>query len=171
MLRSKGKTGAMEDVLDEVDRALQAGLFYLALAGALTVPDLCAVAETPELGVRARYERWWDEHLGQEYAQMAGGAVAYQLRCAVLHEGSYQLRSGGFSRVIFLEPGGSIQGHLNIVNDALWLDLPTLVRDILVAGRTWRSGVTEEVESRLERHVRRHPNGLAPYIVGCPVIA
>lgn len=47
-----------------------------------------------------------------------------------------------------------------------------LIRDITTAGRAWLRSHSDDptVERNLDRFVRRHPEGIAPYIEGLPVI-
>lgn len=81
---------------------------------------------------------------------------------------------GTYSRVVFLEPGGApgIVAHCNALNDALNLDVNTFVNDVTAEAREWLNEVsgTEPFETNLAQSMRRHPNGMAPYIEGVSVI-
>ena len=62
--------------------------------------------------------------------------------------------------------------HCNRINDALNLDLPRFCFDLVAAARAWLDAVegTQPYETNAAAGVRRHPNGLAPYIVGMPLL-
>ena len=63
--------------------------------------------------------------------------------------------------------------HNNVLNDALNLDIQTFCWDVVGSAREWQQTVlgTEPYERNLDRFVRLHPDGLAPYVVGMPVIS
>jgi hypothetical protein len=55
---------------------------------------------------------------------------------------------------------------------AVVLDLPTFCVEMLAAARSWQAAVqgTQPFETNLERLIRRHPEGIPPFVVGRPVI-
>jgi hypothetical protein len=175
----------MRDVLDQVDAAIDAGLYYVALMGALTIPDLCAALETPDEPVGKRWSRWYEANIQGGYLDGPGGVPwlsgrdAYQFRCAFLHEGSAQpAKETRHGRIIFVEPGGPITVHLNSFRmgevKALAIDVQMFVHDVTSAARRWLDAIegTEPFETNLRsRVVTRHADGLPPFIGGAPVIA
>jgi hypothetical protein len=91
----------------------------------------------------------------------------------MLHQARARPHKGNFSRVMFLEPNArGIFMHRNIFNDALNLDIGTFCRDVIDGARAWLPTVdaTPEFQANLSAFMTRHPNGIAPYIVGMPVI-
>jgi hypothetical protein len=89
----------METILEEIERALAAELWYAAIVMALTLPDICASLEAvpnarPD-GQRARYQSWVRRygtyHLG------VGDEDCWSLRCGVVHEGKYA--NGGMGNI------------------------------------------------------------------------
>jgi hypothetical protein len=62
---------------------------------------------------------------------------------------------------------------MNILNDALNIDVRLFCTEMVDSARRWLIGVvaTEPYETNLNAFVRRYPNGLAPYIGGMPVIS
>lgn len=91
-------------LIDDVNKALDAEAYMAALSLVLTLPDVCAKAEYGDsLGNKARYIKWYDEHIGQyEKAPIKSGEVEmpylsgeviYQLRCSVLHQGTPNIDS------------------------------------------------------------------------------
>lgn len=94
----------IEKIIDNIDKALKVEAYWAALALMLTLPDICAKAQYPNLrGNKNRYIKWYNEHIG--YSEKPSyetkndiempylsGEVIYQLRCAVLHEGSATIK-------------------------------------------------------------------------------
>lgn len=89
----------IERIIIDINKALDAEAYMAALSLVLTLPDICAKAEYGDtMHNRERYEKWYNEYLGQyekaptspdeEEMPYLSGEVVYQLRCAVLHEGT-----------------------------------------------------------------------------------
>lgn len=100
------------------------------------------------------------------------GEDCYLLRCSMLHQGTTQHPTGNFSRFLCTEPGGGTM-HNNIMNDALNLDVALFVNDIVEAALAWIATAerTPNYQSNFPRFIQRHPRGLAPFIIGVPVIS
>ena len=86
-------------MIDEINKALDLGLYLCALSLALTLPDICGKAEYPNANVTTRYIEWFNEYIGKyekcpqrndedEILPYASGEVIYQLRCSLFHQGS-----------------------------------------------------------------------------------
>lgn len=80
----------------------------------------------------------------------------------------------GYSRVLFVEPSATTNVfHNNILNDALNIDIRLFVRDLIAGVLEWLQHA--EGSANYQRNyalfMQRYPNGLAPHIVGVPVIA
>ena len=91
----------------------------------------------------------------------------------MLHQGSTRHRNSPYTRIVFAEPGDSrLILHNNILNGALNIDVRIFCEDVCQAAELWWQGAatSPNVEKNLERFVTRYPHGLAPYIVGIPVI-
>jgi hypothetical protein len=79
-----------------------------------------------------------------------------------------------FSRVFFTLPvPNNIVLHNNVINDALNLDAVTFCRDMIDAVTAWfaANASSPNVVANFPRLMRHYPNGLAPYVIGIPVIA
>jgi hypothetical protein len=90
----------MLQLIDDVNKALDAECYYSALTLALTFPDICGKAEYPQKSSTAkRYKDWYDEQIGK-YEQCPceqcrntpmpylSGEVVYSLRNSLLHQGT-----------------------------------------------------------------------------------
>ena len=163
----------METILSEIERALDAGLYYLAIVLALTLPDICAALESNDGRTTSdKYKAWYDANLVDELGGLTA-ADCYSIRCGVVHQGRLGFPGKQFGRVIFSVP--TSQGHIfhnNVINDALQFDAVLFTRTILNAVRGWvkRSAADPNVQANLPNLIQHRSQGLAPYIVGVPII-
>jgi len=169
----------MLDYFDQVRRAAQSGLYYVALGGALAIPDMCAAMETASgLTTDRLYEAWFDEWVAPKYSGAGGahmtGHDCYGLRCSMLHQGRLEPHKGSYKRVLFIEPGATtVVAHNNIMNDALNIDVNIFVRDMVESAVAWheRASQATAYQANYPRFMQRYPWGLKPYIGGVPVIS
>jgi hypothetical protein len=166
----------VNDFLDQVEAAAIDGRFYyLALAGALMVPDICGGLEAPDGEADGPlYTGWFNTYVAPLQGGFLTGEDCYRFRCSFLHQGRTQHPKSGYSRILFIEPGASVNVfHMNIMNDALNIDVRTFCLEMVRAARTWLATVegTEPYETNLSSFVRRYPTGLSPYFGGLPVIS
>lgn len=84
-------------LIQDIRKALENELYFVALNSALTLPDICGNVEYPkEKSSRKRYISWYDKEIGKyekdpnEKDDMSylSGEVIYTLRCSLLHEGN-----------------------------------------------------------------------------------
>jgi hypothetical protein len=164
----------METILREIDRALDAGLYYLAIAMALTVPDVCAALESPDGETSGpKYKAWYNANLASRYPNITD-ADCWSLRCGVLHQGRCGHPNMQYGRILFTIPNRQNNVfHNNIINDALNLDAVLFCRDVVTCARLWFDAKWNEpvVQNNLPNLVQLRPQGLAPYMVGTPLIA
>jgi len=164
----------METILGEIQKALDAGLYYLAVASALSLPDVCSALESPT-GMTSgnQYKAWYDTWLASRYPNLTADDI-YSLRCGVVHQGRFGHPKMQYSRVLFTIPNANRNVyHNNILNDALNLDAPRFCQDIVESVSAWYESKKNDpnVTQNLPRLLRLHPNGLPPYMVGMPLIA
>jgi hypothetical protein len=163
----------MQDIIQQVRTVNKAGVYYVALFSALALPDICAALESANgEASKAKFIAWFDTHVAPKYNGVLDGESCYYFRCSMLHQGSTQHPRGRYSRIIFLEPGSGMVFHRNIMNDALNIDVKIFCEDICSSAELWWNTASEkpELQANISRSVQRHPTGLAPYIVGMPVI-
>jgi hypothetical protein len=54
----------MEPILAEIEKALDAGLYYLAVMLAVAIPDICGALESKDgRSGPVQYKAWYDAHL------------------------------------------------------------------------------------------------------------
>jgi hypothetical protein len=169
----------MRDLLQQVEHAAAANLYYVALLTGLSLPDICGAMESNDGEAnRQKYIAWFDRWVAPKYlvrgAPSLTGEACWYYRCSTLHQGRAAHPKLGYSRVLFVEPGATTNVfHNNILNDALNIDLRLFVRDLVAAGLRWlqQAEGSANYQRNYPLFMQRYPNGLAPYIVGVPVIA
>lgn len=164
----------MKEFLEQIRIGLQANLYYLSLFAALAIPDICG-AIVSENGIASpdKYKDWFNKYAARKYEGFLTAEDCYLFRCSLLHQGSSQHPKSGYSRILFVEPSATTNVfHCNILNDALNIDVRIFCNDIIEGAKIWlqRYENTELYKRNYDKFMRRYPNGLAPYIVGVPVI-
>lgn len=163
----------MESLLNEIERALELELYYLAIVLALTLPDICAALEDPNGVTRGEYYKaWYNKYFAIKYPSITDNDC-WSLRCGVVHQGRCGHPNMQYDRVVFTMPGAPAVLHNNFINGALNLDIELFCQDMIDTVRDWYNAQQNNpnVKSNLPHLVRYRPKGLAPYVVGMPVIA
>jgi hypothetical protein len=164
----------MEVITKELRRALDVHLYYLAVVLTLTLPDICGALESVDGGATStRYKKWCDTWLVSAYPKL-NGQDFYSLRCGVLHQGRLGHPKTRYGRVLFTVPNA--QGnvfHNNVQKDALNLDAITFCTDVIKAVTRWYEVKQSDahVVANWPRLLQYREHGLAPYMVGVPLIA
>lgn len=80
----------INELIDEINIALNNGLYLAALTATLTLPDVCGKVEFPSLKTGERYKQWYAKYVldGNLPADMV-----YALRCSLLHEGNANIKA------------------------------------------------------------------------------
>jgi len=183
----------MRILLEQLERSLEFGLYYLSLITTLTIPDIASALDAEDgQATGDRYKAWYDQWVRPRFGESVrklladqaiplgllvdsplDGEACYRFRCSLLHQGSSQHPKSQFSRIIFIEPNTS-PGHIHYctMNDALCIDLNQFSREVVSGTRLWLDTVenTERFRTNYDRFARRHPSGFLPFIAGAPVI-
>ena len=163
----------MEAITKEIENAIAAGLYYLAIVTALSLPDVCSALESDDGQTSgAKYKAWYDAWMAARYPEMTSLDL-YSLRCGVLHQGRLGHSRMQYGRVLFTVPNPQRNTlHRNVMNDALNLDAVRFCRDMIECVSVWYAAKQNDpnVQANLPRLVHFGANGLAPYIVGMPLI-
>lgn len=89
-------------LVQDIRKALENELYFVALSSALTLPDICGKAAWPlERSSRKRYISWYDEEIGKyeknpedkDNMSYLSGEIIYNLRCSLLHEGNPNMKN------------------------------------------------------------------------------
>ena len=89
-------------LVQDIRKALENELYFVALNSALTLPDICGRAARPmERSSRKRYILWYDDEIGKYEKNpedkndmpYLSGEIIYSLRCSLLHEGNPNMKN------------------------------------------------------------------------------
>ncbi|SNV32086.1 Uncharacterised protein [Chryseobacterium taklimakanense] len=164
----------MQILIDELKLALKHRLFYSALNNSLIIPDICS-ALTSENGQTngTKYKEWFDRYCAQKYNGFVSGEDIYKIRCALLHQGKLNHDYPNFEKILFQIPNeNNIILHNNKINNSLNLSLENFVNDVVSGYEKWWEEHNNDqiVLKNLENSINYYPNGMAPFIVGIPLI-
>lgn len=169
----------------ELERALQAHIWFPTLATALLLPDAAGVVDGLEARPSDRYVRWYDENVYPIYSVddiRFDGEVVYRFRNSIIHEvAAFTRDTFGYDRIIFLPP--TAPGLMSFVisrnnggveETALIMDLRSFVFAVLSAISGWEAKVVAEEDdgrrNRLKRLTHLHPHGIFPHGYGFPMV-
>jgi hypothetical protein len=170
----------VDTILNEIEGALECGLYYLAVTSALTLPDICAALESPN-GTTSKqsYKAWYDTWLAPKYPSIASGDM-YTLRCAVVHEGTlgHSHSNMQYVRIVFVLTDGAphcgfFYGNAGEEEYALSVHAGRFCKDIIDSVRQWYEAKKGDpnVIQHFPKLLQFRPDGIPPHIVGLPVIA
>lgn len=184
----------MRVLVDQLEQSLTSGAYFLSLFTALSLPDIAGALNSQNGEASGlKYARWYEKWVRPRCREIVlstlpteaqkhvpldlnplDGDACYRFRCSLLHQGTTSHSKSPFSRIMFIEPGGSSNiVHYGVMDDALCIDLAKFCEEVIAGIRLWLEEVEGEEPffSNYKRFVRRHPKGLAPYIVGVPVVS
>jgi hypothetical protein len=94
----------METILLEIEKALKAGLYYIAVMMALALPDICAALESANGETSGpKYKSWYVTNFGVRYPKLSANDC-YKLRCGIVHQGRLGHPSMQYGRIILTLP-------------------------------------------------------------------
>jgi len=160
-------------IIQEVNHALNAGLYYLSIMMALALPDICAALESSNGETTGQKYQAWCNKWVTRYPTLTSIDL-YSMRCGVVHQGRYGHAKMQYARVLFTIPNINRNTfHNNVINDALNLDAVIFCRDMIESVGQWYAAKRNEpsVVANLPLLVQFRDQGLAPYMVGMPLIA
>jgi hypothetical protein len=163
--------GPLDAALGEIDGAISAKLYYVALVATLTLPDLCgALMSEDGRSTKERYKNWYNANLAHDFTFMTADHC-YSLRCGMIHQGRAKLLGGGFDRVIFVPPMPGVF-HNNIMKGALQFDIFIFCNSFTNAVARWwqRERESEVVIKNIPFLLRLRAEGYSGRLTGIPVI-
>jgi hypothetical protein len=190
----------MRLLIEQIEQSLNYRYYYLSLMATLAIPDIAGALDSDDgRALGARYKGWFESwvrpraseviqalmppQMGEILSQVPSGIpefespltgdACYRFRCSLLHQGSTQHPDSPYDRILFVEPGSSTNViHYSMANNALIIDVNLFCREVIAGARLWLDSVegTQKFENNYANFARRHPNGLAPFVDGAPVI-
>jgi hypothetical protein len=175
----------MELLLEQIEKGLNANLYYLSLFVALCIPDICGALESQNGKANSdKYIKWIKDYLIQarpdKYGDQLSAEHIYYFRCAILHQGRTKHDPGiNCKRILFIEPGiktGIDSIHCCVVGEksqdkSLLINLHQFCTDIIKGAKIWlkNNAHNKNYLTNYEKLIKRYPNGVSP-VFGCPII-
>lgn len=162
----------LEYLLNEIEIALLNEMCFISLQSALTIPDICSALASEDGKTNGLlYARWYDDYVKEDNDHLTGDDC-YYYRCSCLHEGKSSHHKMAYSKVVFVYPNPMLHAHNNVLGDALNIDLVQFCQQMTSAARKWLEANNDNptVLQNYEKLMKVYPDGLAPYVVGIPVI-
>lgn len=165
----------MNDFLEQILKALDCNLYYLALQSTLSLPDICSALISPNgMTSGSQYINWYNTYAKEPGSLSINGEDCYKFRCSAIHQGSTQHARSSYSRILFIEASraNGIIIHNTVLNDALNIDLRVFCENMVQSVVKWLELVKDDpiFLSNYEKFMKRYPNGFPPYIVGISII-
>jgi len=149
----------MKHLIDSVKLSMDTENWYSALTLCLTLPDIAGKKEYPaEQSSKIRFANWFEKYLtdyryfhpvANEEIIFMSGNDCYALRCAFLHEGTFDISMQRAQEIItnfeIIAPGESkCVMHKNKMNDKLQLDVKIFCGKIIDAISRWLSDISND---------------------------
>jgi hypothetical protein len=171
----------MDTLIAQTREAIQSKLYYMGLMTSLAIPDIAGALESVDgKATRPKYSSWYERWVRPRLRENRNrdnpftGDACWQFRCSMLHQGSSIHPKSPYARVIFIEPGSpNYSIHYCLIgNEALLIQIDEFVEEMLTGCEKWLLSVkgTQPFDGNFGRFATRHPNGLAPYVRGVPVV-
>ena len=162
----------LNQLLHQINTAAQSGLHLVALGMASALPAICAsLAATDGRADGREYKAWCAANLSGPEFSFVTPEDLYSIRCGVLHQGRFGDLQHNVARVIFAPPGGASFTNCRL-GDAYVYGVVEFCGNLCDAALRWYEANKDDpvVEANSKRMMQYYPAGLAPYIVGIPVI-
>jgi hypothetical protein len=139
--------------LASLQQCIDAKIWPAAVCLALTLPEMAGAVESPELEVRQRYAKWFDQWVGEKYRtsllsgtrRFLSGADCYALKCAVLYQDldaraapsrTYILKRYSFT--------SKPEDHCTHKGGVLQLAMGSFCQDVLTGCEAWLSAAEND---------------------------
>ena len=150
----------MKNLLYALKRCVHDRNWYGAITIALTLPDICGSIDTPgKSNSKTRSVAWFDRYVGHAYmievkgvkAVFMTGRDCYALRCAALHQGTFDVSEQKARDVVdrfILHHSEAMPIHNFQKDKKLVIDLTTFCLDIAAGVEAWEAEVMRDGDDR-----------------------
>lgn len=160
----------MENLLTEIEKCIEIGLYQTALGMTLSIPDICAALESNNGEASGdKYRKWFDTYVTEEVGISSDDC--YYFRCSFLHQRSTFHKKSSYSRIVFAEPTSSNTFHSIDLMGTFVIDLKTFCYEIINAARRWLDAVENDpnfIKNKINSF-KKQDNGLLPLVGGITV--
>ena len=166
-------------ILGDVDKAINAKLYYPALVVALTIPEICsALCEERKVHIKQLQYVTFVNKYATPFGLGLEGLACYRLRGGVIHRGNAAGHAfSEVSHVIFTVPESAVEVHgLSMQsgkNTAGVLSIIPFCAAMTQAAERWYEDyhADKTVIRNFPKLLSWRAEGVYPFIVGTPVIA
>jgi hypothetical protein len=166
-------------VLADIQNAINAHLYYPALLVALTVPEICmALTLDKSSFVKEKHYVSFVDKYATSPGLGLNGVGCYRLRGGVVHRANMAGHPKfDATHVIFTIPETGTGIHAVTLQmgekTAATFDLVLFCKAMVAAANRWYEDYQHDkmVAENMKNLIRYCPNGLAPFIVGAPIVA
>lgn len=160
-----------EEILRQIDVALDNDLYYVALFTALTLPDICGALDSEDgEASRDNYIGWFDKYVMPRTGNLFNGVECWYFRCTMLHQGRAQhSRRRRYKKIVFLDPDITRPNYRaihNVVKDGiLYIDVFLISHAMVMCAREWLEKVkgTDRFKENYNKFIGYRPIGV-PYL-------
>lgn len=169
----------LASVLNDVQRSIDAKLYYPALLVALTIPEVCAgLALDRDIFVKSKQYTAFVDTYGNQAGLGCDGETCYRLRGGVIHRASMAAHPRfQATHVIFTLPESPLKINSITIKSgaksALTFDLVAFCTAMVKAAYAWYEDHQSDpkVAANMKNVLRYCANGIAPFVVGQPIVA
>lgn len=140
----------LEVMRTEIDRALDAELYYPALVLAMSIPDICgALASADGKASGPRYAAWYESNL-PDYAKELSGKDCHSMRSALVHQARPVKANMAYKQVYFPLRGMKLmvaRGNVSdrgVIPDMIGIGLPQFCREVGRVASEWLEANKED---------------------------
>ncbi len=166
----------MEQILLQIESALQNKEYLIALFCTLALPDICGALEKSNgKATKSRYVSWYDNNMIDQRCLTAN--QCYNFRCRMLHQGISGYNQNSLNqKIVFIYPNSQItmdnnrftNGEKEIIN----IDLKIFCEAMIASVRKWEIKMQSNpifIKNKANL-ITIHPNGIPPFATGFPFI-
>jgi hypothetical protein len=100
----------MDEIIRQIRAASEAGLYFMALFGALVLPDMCAALASDNGSTSGpKYRAWLKTYVPEEAAD---ADLIWGVRCSLLHQGRAMPHGGAFPMAFTILKHGEAGLHI-----------------------------------------------------------
>ena len=171
----------MNELINELKICLDNKLYISALNTALLIPDICSALQSSNGRTDGKkYSNWFNDYVSEKYNGNLQGSDVYKIRCATLHQGTFNSDYKLFNLIVF-QPTSQTGVFHNLISAfnggdnrvALMLNLETFINDIIIGLGEWTIKMKENpfYEKNLKQSFKFCSSGLSPHFAGIPLFA
>lgn len=151
----------MENLLTEIEKCIEHGLYQTAIGMSLSIPDMCgALGSENGRATGNKYKVWFRNNVGEDAGISAEDC--YRFRCSFLHQRSTVHEDSNYKRIVFNDPSSSTKVYRSEINEVLNIDLHKFCLAIINAAKKWLLKVRDNPNfiKNYKNCFRKNPEGV-----------